>query len=803
MSEAEVKGTGDPPPGILPMPGTTHHQASTMTGASAIDEQGMTGTYTSLTLTEVFALSLSDVTNDDHLPTATLQSTALSPESSATEDRPTKDTPMTVEAESTVSQGENQATEFLNSMAAVLDPSQGEGSEQSPVRPRVRLPPVDGSTVGSSFASSVSSVGFGNQPLSSAASFRSSVGGFGNPSISSRILGSKASPARMSSAESSRIAATLPQSFKTQMVLGCEPCKAGSSHQRDGLGVSVPASAPPAGFVPSRIPASSPLRGSLEPSKQGQELNLQPKISSVLKQGNQFNSGQTTLGSIALQALCPSDVLFYFGVLCIAGHLSPQFVFKYGGMNGKQIGAQLIMYGHTILVPATSESAYMARVAACRRALYKMRKYHPDWQIPPLPLKGSTEVQWNWVNLLEAFCSEANWPGPIYNVSILGNQWHCELVVGGVYFRTFRGFGNVDEARNSVAHHALHQLLVTDQMEVGDILPASSHLLILPKSKKPVAPPTEEAIRTRTRQLLDAVESLRPYPAEPQSAASLQTAVESLKNRLQKEETHSAGKVSGLSGGKIGKQSAKPANQTKQPRPPALKKPAKAAEKPLSPPPPRPAKGRGSRERESRASRRGSCRPPLPPNPPVKAGTKGKIKVNKESQRPETSQRPNANLEPLKNSRLAPVELKDIPSMDPLASLKAIQDGLMVLSPHASFLRVMKTMCFILQIVEPDIRHEHIPDDESGQIHSLHAHFNDPNPFLTRASPVFLANVRWISEDDALGLAVKKIILFLLKMCKDEVEVDVLEAAWKNELAWLHSLEREAEHRLSEAKNLL
>lgn len=112
-------------------------------------------------------------------------------------------------------------------------------------------------------------------------------------------------------------------------------------------------------------------------------------------------------------------------------------------------------------------------------------------------------------------------------------------------------------------------------------------------------------------------------------------------------------------------------------------------------------------------------------------------------------------------------------------------------------------MCFVLKIAEPDIIHEHVLEDESGQITSIHAHFNDPNPFLTRASPVFLGNVRWINEDDTLGLAVKKVILFLLKMCKDEVEVDILEAAWNNELAWLNSLEREAEHRLRQAENLL
>jgi hypothetical protein len=110
-------------------------------------------------------------------------------------------------------------------------------------------------------------------------------------------------------------------------------------------------------------------------------------------------------------------------------------------------------------------------------------------------------------------------------------------------------------------------------------------------------------------------------------------------------------------------------------------------------------------------------------------------------------------------------------------------------------------MCFVLKIAEPDIRHERVPDDASGQTRSMHAHFNDPNPFLARASPVFLGNMLWIDEDAALGVAVKKVILFLLKICKDEVEFDVLERAWDKELAWLHSLEHEVEHRLRQAEN--
>jgi hypothetical protein len=298
--------------------------------------------------------------------------------------------------------------------------------------------------------------------------------------------------------------------------------------------------------------------------------------------------------------------------------------------------------------------------------------------------------------LIEAFCGEVGLPAPIYNASILGNQWHSEVYVSGLFFRTFKGFGNVKKAQNTVAHHALHQLLVTDNIDVGDILPADSPLLMLPEVKKPVTPPTETALRHRTQLLLNAVESLRHYPAEPKKAESLRTAVDALKTLLRKEETHPAGEVSGLSAGKITKQTAKPskpANPT-QPAQPVPKKPANPVEKPKlkNPPlPPRPLQSRKVSRRRSRASRRSSYRPAPPARPSAKVEATGQDKERVEPLRPANEPRPNANLEPLKNSRLAPMELKDVPVVDPLASLKAIQDGLQVLSPHASFLRIMKS----------------------------------------------------------------------------------------------------------------
>lgn len=107
-------------------------------------------------------------------------------------------------------------------------------------------------------------------------------------------------------------------------------------------------------------------------------------------------------------------------------------------------------------------------------------------------------------------------------------------------------------------------------------------------------------------------------------------------------------------------------------------------------------------------------------------------------------------------------------------------------------------MCFILKISEPEIRCTEASDDGDSP---MYAHFNDPSPYLTRASPVFLANGRWVDQESAHSLGVKKVILFLLKMCKDEVDMDVLESRWKKDLKFLSNLEREIEDRVDRMEN--
>lgn len=286
--------------------------------------------------------------------------------------------------------------------------------------------------------------------------------------------------------------------------------------------------------------------------------------------------------------------------------------------------------------------------------------------------------------LIEAFCTEIGWSAPTYNTGILGNLWHSELSVNDFFFRTFQGCGSMDEAQNTVSHHALYQLLATDNIDVGNILPLDSPLLALPEVKKPVVPPTEEAIRKKTSMLLNAIESLKPYPDEAGQRQALQDTVDAL-GRLQKDETKPSGKVSGLSGGKIAKQQAKPVkpvHKEAQKKPPTA--PGKA--KPKNPPAPLPAKPRAPKRRgRGGGPRHGKERL----TPPQQSKAKGKETEVESS----SSQSPskNANMVPLTKSRLVPVEMEYEPIVDQLATLKAVQEGLGALSPHASFLRLMKS----------------------------------------------------------------------------------------------------------------
>ncbi|KAJ5698214.1 hypothetical protein N7462_000219 [Penicillium macrosclerotiorum] len=510
----------------------------------------------------------------------------------------------------------------------------------------------------------------------------------------------------------------------------------------EGLGPPVPVSEAWKGFESSagNVPfIPMPLGDPFMSLEQGEVFNPQPgcdmqSIFYHIKDDNlQGEEEPTLLGSVHLEDLMPSRVLFYFGVLSVMARLSPRFVFKYGGKDGRKFGVRLLVYGHTILVAPNAKTVYLARVNACRKAMHKMRKYNPQWLVPPLPMDGPTRPAWNWTRLLEEFCFEVGWSAPSYGPSVFGSQWHCDLAINGHFFRTFKQCDSMAEAQNTVAHHALYQLLVTENIDPGFILPADSPLLILPEAK-------ESVVHQKTG--LDA---------------------------------RTQGRVSGVSGGKIVKFSM-PSSPEKQGQSmnikPALK-PTKRVPPPVQNPP---LPSRNSRRKKNKATLA-----PHPSGGPLPAPL---ALPCPESESPKLG---NANRIPLERCRLAPIESPDDTKVDPLASLKAVQEKLAQISPQASWYRVM---------MKPEIRTE-TNADRSGSSHVVRAWFNDPSPYLTRASPVTLAHTRPISDSAAHSLGVKKVILFLLKMLKDEVGLTSSDDIYLNELHLLRSLEVEIEYRLS------
>lgn len=92
-------------------------------------------------------------------------------------------------------------------------------------------------------------------------------------------------------------------------------------------------------------------------------------------------------------------VLFVFGILGVMADLRPCFTYTYGP-NGK-IGVRLQIYGHTVAIEPVSEDANGVRVIACRRGLEKLRKFHPDWVLPPQPMDGPSGPEWSWIQILQ------------------------------------------------------------------------------------------------------------------------------------------------------------------------------------------------------------------------------------------------------------------------------------------------------------------------------------------------------------------------------------------------------------------
>ncbi|KAJ5810563.1 uncharacterized protein N7503_002781 [Penicillium pulvis] len=446
----------------------------------------------------------------------------------------------------------------------------------------------------------------------------------------------------------------------------------------------------------------------------------------------------TTMGSVDVEQLQDSEVLFLFGVFAIMARLNPRYQFKYGGLGGERVGMKLTLYGHTVFAEPNSASANEARVLGCRRALAKLRENNLQWPVPPEPNSGCpTGPEWNWPALLEEFCEKENWSFPIYNPTLYGSnteiEWHCDISVNGRVFRTGCPSYRPEQAQNTAAHIALHTVLV--------------HANIPPEFILPFDDPSFE------------FKKASGFKFKEEASADTVTVTP----------------MSGL-----------PARILNSSMPASVMDSMEAA---FTSRGPRGSRGNGKgKKAQKRLARRG----PKPLNKSVKAPTLPK--TGKGSNPPKTD--PDSNLIPLTKSRLAPLVIKPAVVEDPLARLRNMQRELGGMATDSSYHALLTRMCCVLKANMPEIRYEKNPDDSSPTGWMIRAWFDLKDPYLSRASPIMLATTPKMDEKVANSLGVKKLMLYLLRMTQEDVGLTSLEPGYARDFPFLKALEVEIEQRL-------
>jgi hypothetical protein len=76
---------------------------------------------------------------------------------------------------------------------------------------------------------------------------------------------------------------------------------------------------------------------------------------------------------------------------------------------------------------------------------------------------------------------------------------------------------------------------------------------------------------------------------------------------------------------------------------------------------------------------------------------------------------------------------------------------------------------------------------------SISAVFDNSDPFLSRASPIFLLNVNQMGANQAESLGFKKVILYLLNMMRQDANLERKDPEYIEDLRVLQDLEHEVE----------
>ncbi|CAI7642333.1 unnamed protein product [Penicillium manginii] len=165
-----------------------------------------------------------------------------------------------------------------------------------------------------------------------------------------------------------------------------------------------------------------------------------------------------------------------------------------------------------------------------------------------------------------------------------------------------------------------------------------------------------------------------------------------------------------------------------------------------------------------------------------------------------------SNRVPVENCRLSDIKVEEKVT-DRLETLKALQEKLKQLPGNASFYDLMAAICEILGVHCPEIRYELVGrnhnDTAQGRAashsrretlpFSISAVFDDSDPFLSRASPIFLLNVNQMGANQAESLGFKKVILYLLNMMRQDANLERKDPEYIEDLRVLQDLEHEVE----------
>ncbi|CAI7634953.1 unnamed protein product [Penicillium pancosmium] len=448
---------------------------------------------------------------------------------------------------------------------------------------------------------------------------------------------------------------------------------------------------------------------------------------------------RNNLGFIDPRYLSRIQLLFALGVINLMAKLQPRFEFKFGDRDGSRIGARLTLYGHTILVEPIYATIDRARVEGCRLALEELKKYNPTWLFPPLPMDGPIGSEWDWTKLLADYCQETGLGPPRYYSHVPNfYQWHSEVTIGNEHFHATRECSTEQEARNRAAHIALRDLIISEFSNDNQyILPAESQYL-------PEVKTGGNSAQLRPRRL----------SADPSSSDDRGRYYSNPNSPIWR-----------------GSRRAKANNASRKRR----------NHGPLQPP--------AKRIKETPSNASATYRP-IP-----SVGEGRKILPLKSAQPKGTK----ANCVPVENSRLPEVEVEEKVD-NRFETLKTLQEVLKKFPGNAAYLDLMTAICEVINVQRPEIQfHPTNPSDHGaarGQ-HTISAFFDQGHPFLSRASPIFLANVNQMGANAAESLGIMKLILYLLRMLREDAALDFNDAEYKNDLKFLRDLESEVELRFA------